>query len=246
MNKNQPQQEFSQDHIVRRLISKFRKPSDAASSLAGLQAVSASTGTMQNSGSRAGSASSQRQALGSTLQVPGKVAGTTPATTGAGLQSTNASPATDSTRKTGQPLSTGSSTGLQVVTPSPRSQTESKSRWAQMVASAGAGCGKPAQASSLSVGVSPAAGTPSRKQPPSSAPMSTTRALLDVNSTGSAVNNSNLQQSPTDGQLDDELDENYFRPGGKGHQALLDNMDKRLVQHLYFLYTKCNLIVRLY
>lgn len=168
MQQNQPQPEFSQDHIVRRLISRFRKPSDA--------------GAISNLPSQAGSSN--------TLQVP---PAHVPTVSG---QVSSSADAGHSSGEHQQQLA-----GVQ------RSLAGKQSRWSQLVASAAAGA---------------ASKTSSQPQQPA---VSSTRSLLDI-SHGDPHAESGSNRSSADGR-DDEVDENYFRPGGKGHQALLDNMDKR-------------------
>lgn len=199
MQQNQPQQEFSQDHIVRRLISKFRKPSDA--------------GTM---GLQPGSGS------GNTLQVPQAQPG------GAGLPTISGALAASSSADSGHSTATsaggagtsggaGGEGGARAAGSSiARSLAGKQSRWSQLVASAaagaaGAGKGSTGQAGAgskqlLDVARRPAAGADGQPQ---------------------ISGDSSSNRSSADGCRDDEVDENYFRPGGKGHQALLDNMDKR-------------------
>lgn len=175
MQQNQPQPEFSQDHIVRRLISRFRKPSDA--------------GAISNLPAQAGSSN--------TLQVPPAHLPTVSGQVSSSADAGQSSAAGDHHQQQQQQLS-----GVQ------RSLAGKQSRWSQLVASAAAGAG--------------AATKPSSQQQPA---VSSTRSLLDI-SQGDAHAESGSNRSSADGR-DDEVDENYFRPGGKGHQALLDNMDKR-------------------
>lgn len=184
MQQNQPQQEFSQDHIVRRLISKFRKPSDAGA--IALQPLGGS---------------------GNTLQVPpAHGAPNIPTISGqvaAGL-------AGDPKTAAGEGGGGGGAqaAGSRAATSSIARSLAGKSRWSQLVASAAAG-----------------AASATRPAAPSG-PAPTGRQLLDVDSTQMSGESSS-NRSSADGGRDDEVDENYFRPGGKGHQALLDNMDKR-------------------
>lgn len=184
MQQNQPQPELSQDHIVRRLISKFRKPSDAGA--IGLPAVSSSSSNL--------------------LQVPSQSisfggGGGLPTISG---QLTGEQQHGDSAGSPPQPPSQPSA--------AQRSLAAKQSRWSQLMASAAAGAQpKPAA------------------QP--AAPLSSTRSLLEIGVPSQhehleAAHESSSNRSSADGR-DDEVDENYFRPGGKGHQALLDNMDKR-------------------
>lgn len=189
MQQNQPQPEFSQDHIVRRLISKFRKPSDAGT--IGLPSTGASSNT---------------------LQVPAATHGGGPASvpTISGLLSDSAG-TSGSTQA--EPGPAPAATGLH------GSLATKQSRWSQLVASAAAGA---ASKSGSSASHGPAAS--SSRSGDLAGPSSSTRALLDIQRPDGAESSSN--RSSADGR-DDEVDENYFRPGGKGHQALLDNMDKR-------------------
>lgn len=182
MQQNQPQPEFSQDHIVRRLISRFRKPSDAG-------AISSMSGQPSSS---------------NMLQVPPAHVPTVSGqvSSAAGDQQHASSSSGDHPQQQHQqhqPMA-----GIQ------RSLAGKQSKWSQLVASAAAGAAsKPAPASQ-------------QQQQPA---VSSTRSLLDI-SHGDAHAESSSNRSSADGR-DDEVDENYFRPGGKGHQALLDNMDKR-------------------
>lgn len=187
MQQHQPQPEFSQDHIVRRLISKFRKPSDAGA-IGGLTATGSSN----------------------TLQVP-QAHHTIPTVSGQ-LSSADS----------GQASSDGKSSdgsGLGAASSAIRSLAGKQSRWSQLVASAAAGAASKAGATSQPASGSSGAG---QQQHP---PVSSTRSLLDI-SHAEVHAESSSNRSSADGR-DDEVDENYFRPGGKGHQALLDNMDKR-------------------
>lgn len=184
MQQNQPPQEFSQDHIVRRLISKFRKPSDAGVSLASLAPTSSQT-----------------------LQVP------THAKAICGAETDTQAP-TSATANT--PAATSSTTGQPSTTM--RSLAAGRGRWSQLVASAAAGAG--AGASALSSFHT----TPTSHSSQPTTQLSATRALLDI---GAEQTETNSMRSSSDGRCDDEMDENYFKPGGKGHQALLDNMDKK-------------------
>lgn len=190
MQQNQPQPEFSQDHIVRRLISKFRKPSDA-----GTIGLAGSAGTSN------------------TLQVPAVTHGgpaSVPTISGL-LGDSSSATGGGGTSGTGELAMAASSTGLPGIQ---RSLAGKQSRWSQLVASAAAGAASKSGATGSSGGA-----------PKSGAGGSSTRSLLDIQrSDGTGESSSN--RSSADGR-DDEVDENYFRPGGKGHQALLDNMDKR-------------------
>lgn len=200
MQQNQPQPEFSQDHIVRRLISKFRKPSDAGA--IGLQLMGSSN-TLQVPQPSHGPIPT----VSGTLASGGSIDQPTPSTSG-GEGGTSTGGVGASGGSAGPPTTSGGgSTGL-------RSLAGKQSRWSQLVASAAAGASggaKPATATAASAGGSGGA-------------VSSTRSLLDIQSDPHGESSSN--RSSADGR-DDEMDENYFRPGGKGHQALLDNMDKR-------------------
>lgn len=186
MQQNQPQQEFSQDHIVRRLISKFRKPSDAS-------AIGLPAGGSSN-----------------LLQVPQAQHGGVP--TVSGLVS---SVSFDGDTKP----SDGHQQALSAVSTIQRSMAGKQSRWSQLVASAAAGAASKGSAAPATQTGTGGSGTSGGQQ------VSSTRSLLDI-SHGDAHGESSSNRSSADGR-DDEVDENYFRPGGKGHQALLDNMDKR-------------------
>lgn len=186
MQQNQPQQEFSQDHIVRRLISKFRKPSDAVT--IGLPPPGGSSNL---------------------LQVPQPTHGPLPTVSGQ-----LAAGSSDSGHQSGDSASAGqqaTSGGSASSTASGRAGllASKQSRWSQLVASAAAGAASK----------SPAAGAQTGQA------LSSTRSLLDITPDPHGGESSS-NRSSADGR-DDEMDENYFRPGGKGHQALLDNMDKR-------------------
>lgn len=208
MQQQQPQQEFSQDHIVRRLISKFRKPSDAGA-----------IGALGPSGS------------GNTLQVPPMTHGPVPTISGA-LEALGERPAA------GEPAA-GSLAGSGLA----RSLAGKQSRWSQLVASAaagaagsraapsGSGAGTTATtttttttAAAAGAGTATTGGRAGEQQPA----ISSTRSLLDIapGSGAQQADSGGSNRSSADGR-DDEVDENYFRPGGKGHQALLDNMDRR-------------------
>lgn len=172
MQQNQPPQEFGQDHIVRRLISKFRKPSDA--SAIGLPSSFASSGATGGLATEAGQTSDG----------------------GAGSS------------RDGQ--STGGGQPVASV---------KQSRWSALAASAAAGAaGVRAGASSR---VAAATGASGGSQSASGAPKSSllSAASLHMGSSSSNVSFADVR--------DEENDENYFRPGGKGHQALLETMEKR-------------------
>jgi len=181
MQQHQPQPEFSQDHIVRRLIAKIRKPSDA--------------GPISGAGSRPAGSSN-------TLQVPQQQLGL-PTISG---QLSSADSGTSSTGApegaAGAPTSGG---------PAASMVQKKQSRWSQMVASAAAGAAGSKQTKVLKVG---GGGAGAGEQ-------------QDAAGLQQAADQSSSNRSSADGGRDDEVDENYFRPGGKGHQALLDNMDKR-------------------
>lgn len=207
MQQNQPQPEFSQDHIVRRLISKFRKPSDAGA-IGGLPATGSSntlqvphpqhglptvSGTLSFSGDSGQASSDGATASG---------AGSGKSSDGSGVHSTS-----------------GASSAI-------RSLAGKQSRWSALVASAAAGAASKASSGAGASGTTSStggagAGSHSGQQHP----VSSTRSLLDI-SHPEQHGESSSNRSSADGR-DDEVDENYFRPGGKGHQALLDNMDKR-------------------
>lgn len=189
MQQNQPQPEFSQDHIVRRLISKFRKPSDA--------------GAIGAIGQSAGS---------NLLQVPQAQHGPQVPTI-----SGQVAAAQDGATDQSEPGAPGAGGGGVVA----RSLAGKQSRWSQLVASAAAG----AASSKAAAGHSAVAAGPGGQH--HQQPVSSTRSLLDISHPdGQQAGESSSNRSSADGR-DDEVDENYFRPGGKGHQALLDNMDKR-------------------
>jgi len=199
MQQNQPQPEFSQDHIVRRLISKFRKPSDAGT--VGLSPATGSSNLLQVPHPQHGipTVSGQLSSIDS-----GQSSGWTSAGEGGGARPSDGASAA-------------------VAAPSvQRSLAGKQSRWSQLVASAAAGASSAKSAAPVQVGQ---AGQQQQQQRPPR--ISSTRSLLDVNQTGADSHaESSSNRSSADGR-DDEVDENYFRPGGKGHQALLDNMDKR-------------------
>lgn len=210
MQQNQPQPEYSQDHIVRRLISKFRKPSDA--------------GAIGLPGTGSGSSN--------LLQVPQPTHGL-PTISGQLAASSTAAAGGEGTSGTGQagaadPAGSGmqhAATGASAIAGLQRSLAGKQSRWSQLVASAAAGAGaksSTSQATGASGAGSSAAGSSAAGH---HQPVSSTRSLLDI-STDLPGGESSSNRSSADGR-DDEVDENYFRPGGKGHQALLDNMDKR-------------------
>lgn len=203
MQQNQPQPEYSQDHIVRRLISKFRKPSDAGA--IGLPAAGSSN-LLQVPQPTHGLPTISGQVQAATSGGEG---GTSGGASGTGAES-----------GTGQAGGAGGSSAMAVLQ---RSLAGKQSRWSQLVASAAAGAGaksSPSAGATSSTGGGATSSSGGHHQP-----VSSTRSLLDI---GSDVpgGESSSNRSSADGR-DDEVDENYFRPGGKGHQALLDNMDKR-------------------
>ena len=201
MQQNQPQQEFSQDHIVRRLISKFRKPSDAGA-IGGLQGPGGgSSNTLQVPLVHPGGAGGSQVAT-----ISGQLGG---GGGGGGATSTDSGHSS-----AGAASGSGAEGGARISSSIARTLAGKQSRWSQLVVSAAAGAaGGVASAAA-------AAGTKSAQ-------------LLDVARKGAAGTDgqpsgeSSSNRSSADGGRDDEMDENYFRPGGKGHQALLDNMDKR-------------------
>lgn len=207
MQQNQPQPEFSQDHIVRRLISKFRKPSDAGA-IGGLPAIGSSN----------------------TLQVPQAqhglptVSGTLSFSGDSGQASSDGGAGKSSDGSSVQ-LTGGASSAI-------RSLAGKQSRWSALVASAAAGAASKASSGGVTGTTSAGGATTSGGHSSSGQhhlgqqhPVSSTRSLLDI-SHPEQHGESSSNRSSADGR-DDEVDENYFRPGGKGHQALLDNMDKR-------------------
>lgn len=124
MQQNQPQPEFGQDHIVRRLISKFRKPSDA--SAIGVPASLSASNTLQVPGSGQS---------GSSSQAPGHHDGVT----------LSAAELVKSGSSDGETGSSGQITAPQVATV-PRFPTK-QSRWSALVASAAAGAASKPQTS---------------------------------------------------------------------------------------------------
>lgn len=179
---------------MRRLISKFRKPSDAGT--IGLAGSAASSNTLQVPAVTHGGPASVPTISG---LLGDSGSGTSGAASGGGSQA-------------GTGESVAGSTGMASIQ---RSLAGKQSRWSQLVASAAAGAAsKP--------GVAPGVASSTKGGP--AAGSSSGRSLLDIQRSDGGESSSN--RSSADGR-DDEVDENYFRPGGKGHQALLDNMDKR-------------------
>lgn len=213
MQQHQPQPEFSQDHIVRRLISKFRKPSDAGA-IGGLTATGSSN----------------------TLQVPQAQHGGLPTVSGALSLSAATGDGSGKASGDGKTSGDGSGGGIQLgggtsasgSTSAIRSLAGKQSRWSALVASAAAGAASKASGGgggATSGGGATHGGGSGGSSSGQQHPVSSTRSLLDI-SHGEQHGESSSNRSSADGR-DDEVDENYFRPGGKGHQALLDNMDKR-------------------
>lgn len=185
MQQHQPQQEFSQDHIVRRLIAKIRKPSDAGA-IGGMRGLGSSH----------------------TLQVPQQQIGGLPTISGqlpAAEGGTQSGAGSEGSAAGASSSIFGGATGGSSIA---RSLAGKQSRWSQLVASAAAGAASSRQAAP-------------KKQPAESRPSAA--GAHD----SQPADQSSSNRSSADGGRDDEVDENYFRPGGKGHQALLDNMDKR-------------------
>lgn len=198
MQQNHPQPEISQNHMIRRLVSKFRKPSDATAA------------TLLSS---------------NTLQVPSAHLPTISGSVSIDIDPSSSSKPGDSSAGGGAGTKSGTSS-LEGAHHQPmalpniqRSLMGSKSRWSQLVASAAAGAGS----TSGSTGA-----TAKPAQSSSTAPTSNLRALLDIQGedSNSANFNQNAEQSGGRRDGDDELDENYLRHGGKGHQALLATMEK--------------------
>lgn len=215
MQQNQPQPEFSQDHIVRRLISKFRKPSDA--SAIGVPAPGSSSNLLQVPQPGHGSSLptiSGALAAESGLSTSG--GGGDRASAGGDSRSSEGS-STQSQAHTAPAAPTAGSSGGGSGAPSiVRALAQGKqSRWSALVASAAAGAGAPSRPATQQVAASTSAAAAQQRS-----------HLLDIAQTSGDAQESSSNRSSADGR-DDEVDENYFRPGGKGHQALLDNMDKR-------------------
>ncbi|KAG9508636.1 Potassium voltage-gated channel protein eag, partial [Fragariocoptes setiger] len=207
MQQQHPQPEISQDHIVRRLISRFRKPSDA---------TAASVGGTSN-----------------TLQVPqitqGGVHG--------GQHDVEA----------GSDTGGGDSGAQQTALPSiSRSLMGSKSRWSQLVASAAAGAAN-ARASSTGSAASGRPGSGASRSSDqkderkddtagatgpstvvtSTAPASATSATRTDSHSPSASSMGVGASSVTD-PCDDDMDD-FLSPGGKGHQAILEDMERNRI-----------------
>lgn len=185
MQQNQPQPEFGQDHIVRRLISKFRKPSDA-SAIGVPASISASN----------------------TLQVPGSGSGHDGVTLSAAELARTGS--TDGDSQSAQQIPTqpqSSSIAARLAT--------KQSRWSQLVATAAANAGSKPVVAPVAAG-----GSHSRA---SSAGETSDQKLAASESAGSA--RSSAEKEPK--ASGDEDMEDYFRAGGKGHQTILENMEKR-------------------
>lgn len=218
MQQNQPQPEYSQDHIVRRLISKFRKPSDAGA--IGLPSLSSSSNLLQVPAQTVGAppppGTSGVPTISGQLSASTESADSVPGTLTGQPAASNPTPTAIPT----QPIISGA---LQ------RSLAGKQSRWSQLVASAAAGASGAASAKAPSQQAGASSSTQQQQQQPSTshAAVSSTRSLLDItHHDPNSAPESSSNRSSADGR-DDEVDENYFRPGGKGHQALLDNMDKR-------------------
>lgn len=205
MQQHQPQLELGQDHIVRRLISKFRKPSDAGA--IGSLATAGSSNLLQVPPAQHGG--------GSGGAHPGQV----PTISGQLAEGS----ASESAGPSATPAAAASSIA--------RTLAGKQSRWSQLVASAAAGAAgsrgaAPTAASGGGSAQATGSSTTSQAGGSGQQPVSATRSLLDITDRMTMGGESSSARSSADGR-DDEVDENYFRPGGKGHQALLDNMDKR-------------------
>lgn len=222
MQQHQPQPEFGQDHIVRRLLSKFRKPSDA--SAIGLPAsISGGAGTMTSQG--AGPSDGLALSAGDLARGAG----------GGGASGSSTSELDGHSRAPGLPSVAGppvSSVAARLAT--------NQNRWSQLVASAAAGASKQQATGST---------TMTSIKPQAAPAQSTSGPLLEA---GGAKSTSDTQHQPRAGSssagdsaqtgagsnrsssekelcrtADDEMDENYFRSGGRGHQTILENMEKR-------------------
>lgn len=196
MQQNQPQPEFGQDHIVRRLISKFRKPSDASAI-----GVPASISSASN-----------------TLQVPGSSQlGGQMASVGHDGLALSAAELTKSTSSEGEPAQ--SQPALPMPSIAARLATK-QSRWSQLVASAAASAAtKPAAAAT-------SAASGSQVKGPTTGADSEAKTSASIGGDSGGSNRSSAdkdQRAP----LEDDIDENYFRAGGRGHQTILENMERR-------------------
>lgn len=230
MQQNQPQPEFGQDHIVRRLISKFRKPSDASAigippTLSGL-----SNNSLQ--------VPSGEPLVG--LSAADLVSGQSSAAGGGSASSSvaggNAHHSLDhATGPSAHPiLSTQSSIVGKLAT--------KQNRWSQLVATAAAGAAAKQHQQATTGPVVAAAATSAKLQHQLSGSgahhldlgglgehaRAGSSAESAAGATGSNRSSSDKDIRPAPmGPNEDDIDENYFKAGGRGHQTILDNMDKR-------------------
>lgn len=244
MQQNQPQPEFGQDHIVRRLISKFRKPSDASA----IGIPSTFSGLSNNSLQVPGGGGEGLASLSAADLASGQASGG-----GSGSSSLAGGGDHGGGPSTNPLLTTQSSIAGKLAT--------KQNRWSQLVATAAAGAAakqQQQQSQSHSSAATTTAPTTTSTNITTASKLQHqlsgsgghhldlghhagdhhgTRAGSSAESTAGGATGSNRSSSDKDirsnraiqgpSQVDDDIDENYFKAGGRGHQTILDNMDKR-------------------